>query len=237
MRSTPAAAKSCWSLTMPVLIMVGDNFEPGDDIGVGDNPVLTSFSLPALTTVTGDIRIGPLNDALTSFSIPLLTTVRAFLVGSIGNDALTGFSVPLLTTVADDFSVVGNDVLTSFSVPMLATVGADFAAAGNLSLTSFSVPMLATVGGNFAVAGNAALNSCLVQAILDQLIDFMEPPRSPATTAQAPAPERCRAEADLARHCACSEHAFGAGTLPCDGYVATSSPSPPGGRGVAVGPP
>ncbi|HEX2881889.1 MAG TPA: hypothetical protein VHO25_20350 [Polyangiaceae bacterium] len=157
------------------------------------NPVLTSVSLPALTTTghiafSGNEELTSLNlsnlataggmtvfvNKLTSLSLPKLVSVALefdFVVVSGTADPLTSLSLPELATVGSIFSVRHTLLLTELALPKLATVG-DFTVEGNNALTNLTAPALATVQGGVRILSNPVLPTCQVQALLQQLSNF-----------------------------------------------------------------
>lgn len=130
---------------------------------------LSSFSLPALTSVGGSLNIDD-NTALTNFSLPALTkvavptTTYAYL-NVRNNAALTSFNLPALTSVSA-LNVSDNSALTAFSLPVLTNVGTMtggsqlmfLQVSNNTSLTTFSFPALTNISA-LSVADNPALTS------------------------------------------------------------------------------
>jgi hypothetical protein len=106
------------------------------------NPVLTTLSLPALTTAGSYCFC--YNNKLTTLSLPALTTA--------GNNCfrynykLTTLSLPALTT-AGNYCFRYNGTLTTLSLPALTTAGR-FCFRYNPVLTTLSLPALTTAGSD-----------------------------------------------------------------------------------------
>ena len=125
-------------------------------LGILNNTTLTSLSLPALTTVTGEVNMG-YDDALTSLSFPALTTVGSNFAAS-NMPALTTVSLPALKTLGGNLNFIMDPELTSVSVPVLTTTNEiDIDTAPKLP--SFSLPALTTTAGVIAIKSNAIMTS------------------------------------------------------------------------------
>jgi hypothetical protein len=153
------------------------------------NPVLTTVSLPALTTVdhiglTGNDELTTLElpnlatagltvfaSKLTSLSLPKLVTAGVLDFEVVGNTPLTTFSVPNLEAVPDVFIVRGTLLLTELALPKLATVGT-FRVDENAALTQLTAPALTTVTTDFRIVANPVLPTCQAQALVQQLTNF-----------------------------------------------------------------
>ena len=135
---------------------------------VADNSTLTSLSLPALTTVSENVRVSS-NTALTSLELPALTTVGGGLLVQY-NTALTSLHLPALQTcgglaASTPLDVHGNAALTSLSLPALTTASGGLAIATNATLADLGLPALVTLRGSLSVTDNTMLRQCLVDAI------------------------------------------------------------------------
>jgi hypothetical protein len=153
------------NLNSPALVTVSSapSYD-GPNVFISGCPALTTFSLPALTTVGGG---GLVLWGMTTIDLPALTTVPGFL--SVGySPLLTNFSLPSLTAIGG-VEVSYNSGLASFSLPALTTVGGDLSIAYNALLTGFDLPGITTIVGGLYVRGNTAYPQCAAEGILAQL--------------------------------------------------------------------
>jgi hypothetical protein len=139
----------------------------GSDVWITNDAEMAAFAEQGCTSVAGTLSIIGLE--LTSFSLPALTSVGGLQVNpdllANSSNSLTTFSLPALTTVAGNLSVFLNDVLTSFRLPALTTVGGELNVWGNSALTSFNLPALTTVGGDLVVESNITMTSISLPAL------------------------------------------------------------------------
>lgn len=160
--STPLGAFS-----LPLLRTVGS-------LWVHDNAVLTTFALPALTSIDDDLMIGSRdaevsaagrsivrpatsgNPALTRFLLPRLRSIgqsTTFIAVHVsGNDSLTTIELPSLETTTGTVEVLSHRSLESLSLPALTSIrlaspGVGLVIVSNTALTSVALPLLASVDG------------------------------------------------------------------------------------------
>jgi hypothetical protein len=136
---------------------------------------LATLTLPALTTVEGQLRVVFADEALTSIELGALTTVGEHLtfmslptVASVnvnglvsvgGNLTIGGYEYPSFPNV-DAYSGGGLEQLTSLQIANLQTIGGWLDAESDFSLPSFVLPSLVSVGsGIYLYAVNATLVS------------------------------------------------------------------------------
>jgi hypothetical protein len=131
-----------------------NNLSSTADFTIQNNPALTTFSFPQLTTLTVGCRIR-LNAALTNFSFPLLTVISNNL--SIENNALlNSFNLPLLNSCGGLF--IGNNTALSSFVLLASTVSSlNFST--NIALTTVSFPNLASLNGSINFSNHPVLTT------------------------------------------------------------------------------
>jgi len=119
----------------------------------------TSVSMPVLTRVTGEVRIGGLEgkSQLVELSLPVLAMIEGGL--DIGNTSMTELSLPALTTVTGDVELSGNYDMVDLSLPVLTTVGGYFQVYVDHTLVMATLPELTTVGDVLSIRDNAVLAS------------------------------------------------------------------------------
>jgi hypothetical protein len=123
------------SISFPTLIRAFGSFNA---TGL---PALTSISLPALKSVTGDLDLS--NDNLTTISLPSLKTVAGSLHVEI--NPLTALNLPVLTTVGSILAFNSTSLVT-VSFPALVSVDSvQFSSMPNLTTATFGA--LTSVGG------------------------------------------------------------------------------------------
>jgi hypothetical protein len=126
---------------------------------------VTSFAVPALTSVIGGVYLGDM-PLVTTMSLPGLALIGGYL-DIEANLLLTGVDLPLLTSLGGNgdagpyFYLVENEVLTSFSAPLLTSIEGEFEVSSNPLLATFVLP-LATFqqSEDFIVENNPAIASC-----------------------------------------------------------------------------
>jgi hypothetical protein len=126
---------------------------------------VTSFAVPALTSVIGGVYLGDM-PLVTTMSLPGLALIGGYLDIET-NLLLTGVELPLLTSIGgnDDagpyYYLVDNSALTSFSAPLLTSIDGEFEVSGNPLLATFVLPLATfSESESFTVDNNPAIASC-----------------------------------------------------------------------------
>ena len=130
---------------------------------VVQHTALTSFYLPCLTSLGGDLAVYPNTDlwitpTLTSFDLSGLIQLGGNLQVQ-NNGILTDVDLSALTHVGGDLQVEDNASLATFHLPALAAVGGDLSAGNNGGLTALNLPGLTDVGGNLRLENNDGLTA------------------------------------------------------------------------------
>ena len=135
----------------------------GNDFVISDNAALTSLSFPILKNIKNYFIVG--GPLLSSFSMPLLSSIS--LSGQLLFDTgkLTSISFPALTSCTN-FQIAGS-YLTSVSFPVLTTIE-NMSIVGSPSLTNIGIPSLVTAN-NINFRGNA-LPSTKINSLLRQML-------------------------------------------------------------------
>jgi hypothetical protein len=157
------------SVSLPRLTSVSGDLWVGCSLGRSGNTALVRFILPALTSVAGSLALN-CNDVLTTVSLPALTTVGGDL--NVYGSALTGLTLPALTTVSGlELWIAGNSALLNINLPELATTRS-LRIMGNSALTSLALPALTSVGEELRISDNTSYPQCASESILAQLVSF-----------------------------------------------------------------
>ena len=166
-------------ISMPLLKAAGGNLEFFGEF--------TSFHLPALTTVDGELKF-TYNYKADTIALPLLEGITGnlrihsnsnlktvempeligvdgdVLVGTQADDMTGGISTP-------DIVGSGNVGMTSLSFAKLSTIGGAAEILDNTELMTLSLPLLAWVDNGLKVENNSSLAQCLVDGLVTQIKD------------------------------------------------------------------
>ena len=129
------------SLPLPQLASVGNLFLDASGSS------LAALALPALTTVTGELRIFSRAGSLTSVALPALASAGSIDIAVEGNLAV---AAPQLMMVAGSISVSGPISVDPLDAPRLTSVGGGLFYGGS-AVTAFDLPALVTLGGTISV--------------------------------------------------------------------------------------
>jgi len=124
--------------------------------------VVDVAALRALTSITGDLVIGP-TVAIEQVVLGELRRVDGT-IHVFSNGMLQGLYLPRLG-FAGRVDIDGNPVLTAISLPRLASVGGELRITDNAGLELVDVSALATIGGTLVVAGAPRLALIETQAL------------------------------------------------------------------------
>ena len=116
----------------------------------GNMASATTFSMAALTTVSGGNFNFPVMSALTTLNLPNLATCSNAFQG-LNAPLLTTFNMPSLISVGGAFNQWQLASCTSFLVPSLQTIGTNFNSMTAPVLTTFNLPSIVSIGGAFAI--------------------------------------------------------------------------------------
>jgi len=111
-------------------------------------------ALRALTTITGDLVIGP-TVAVAEVSLSAVRAVGGD-VGIRSNGMLQGVFLPALER-AGSISVDGNVAITTLSLPRLVAIPRDVRVTGNASLELIDLSALTSIGGDLVLDHDPAL--------------------------------------------------------------------------------
>lgn len=148
---------------------------------------LTSLTLPALTTINGDVTVSAV-DTLTSISLPALTTIKGNLT-LLGNAALASVSLPELATIDGELAIssgllteldlsvlttaksvaFSSSSLVNLELPALATVSSFVYIIGNEGLVHLGLPVLTTLNGSLQIVTNVALTEIDLSSLSNAL--------------------------------------------------------------------
>ena len=126
---------------------------------VRSGAALDVSALRALTTITGDLVIGP-TVAVEDVELPALRTVGGA-IRVVGNGLLRQLRLPRLER-AGDVVIDGNPVVATIALPRLQSVHGALRITDNASLELVDLATLATVDHELVLAGDPALS--LVEA-------------------------------------------------------------------------
>jgi hypothetical protein len=137
----------------------------GKELIVDGNPVLSTFTLPALDS-SGTLLVTN-NPKLADFDLDAFTKVDY--LGFQGDDALTTCELPKLKSVGT-FVINMNAALTTIRFDSLTIIAADgFIMLRNPVLAAIDMPMLGTLVGDIIVNDNPMLPRCRLEALVAQL--------------------------------------------------------------------
>jgi hypothetical protein len=122
---------------------------------VRSGAALDVSALRALTTVTGDLVIGP-TVAVTEVALGALRTVGGA-VRVVGNGQLAGLYLPRLEH-AGRIEIDGNPALTTISLPRLQAVGGALRVTDNAVLEAVDLSALVSVERDAVISGAPALS-------------------------------------------------------------------------------
>jgi hypothetical protein len=117
---------------------------------VRSGAALDTSALSALTTITGDLIIGPTVGIHDATFRELRIVDGALRVG--GNGLLQGLFLPKLER-AGSIAIDGNVALTTISLPRLTSVGGSFHITDNASLELVDIPTLQSIAHDFVITG------------------------------------------------------------------------------------
>jgi hypothetical protein len=120
---------------------LADELETAGGLSVNSCPALTDISIPALTTVNGNLSM-PLSTTDGEFIFTALTTVNGDL--NLTTTTVTDLQFPVLTTVEGTLQLSGQ-YLTSLELPSLRKVGT-FVAADLRGITAIDVRGIEEIG-------------------------------------------------------------------------------------------
>lgn len=119
-------------------------------VTVRSGAALDTSALRALTTITGDLRIGP-TVGIHEITVGELRTVEGTIRAS-NNGLLQGLFLPKLER-AGRIDIDGNVALTTISLPRLAAVHGALHITDNASLEVVDMPMLRVIDDDLVLAG------------------------------------------------------------------------------------
>ncbi len=126
---------------------------------------LPLFSCPLLTTMTGTMAVSG-NNLLTSISLPLLTTATNLNFGT--NAALSSLNLSSVITMTGTLTLTNCTSLPSLSLPSLTT--GILSCSGCTVLTSLTLPNWQPANGNTVNFSNCALDQASVDLVLARAV-------------------------------------------------------------------
>jgi hypothetical protein len=123
-------------------------------VTVRSGAALDTSALRALTTITGDLTIGP-TVGIHELTVGELRTVEGTIHAS-NNGLLQGLFLPKLER-AGRIDIDGNVALTTISLPRLAAVHGALHITANASLEAVDMPMLQTIAHDLVLTGDPQL--------------------------------------------------------------------------------
>jgi hypothetical protein len=154
---------------------------------VRSGAALDVSALRALTTITGDLVIGP-TIAVEDIELPALRTVGGA-IRVVGNGLLRQLRLPRLER-AGAVVIDGNPVVATIALPRLQAVHGALRVTDNAALELIDLSALATVDHELVLAGDPALSLVEAEQLQRAAAVSIEAPRLPPDVA-----ERLRAAA------------------------------------------
>lgn len=108
-------------------------------IVIAANAGLTTVDLPSLTSIEGDLVVGPIPNPDAD-------------PDAAGNHSLERLGLPALASIGGGITIWGNSSLTHIDLPALRAAAGDVTIFG-LSLTELEMPVLTSVGGGLRLSG------------------------------------------------------------------------------------
>lgn len=131
----------------------------GDSVEISSNPALVSATLPALSSVAGELIIDG-NTALTGFSLPALTTLPGGSARISNNPALLDVDgLSALHTIGGSLDVESDGALTSVEgLNGVTSIPGDLLIWENATLETINLPSLTTIGMGAVPRGAGPFN-------------------------------------------------------------------------------
>ena len=77
-----------------------------------------------------------------------------------------------LKSVGQEISILENHQLTELKLPRLKSIGRFLSIGNNVKLKALDMDQLVSVGENLMISGNPKLPTCIIEAIVDQLVEY-----------------------------------------------------------------
>ncbi len=196
------------------------HLQGGSELTIDNNPMLTTASFPALTSLGGQLALS--SPGLASVDFPALTSIPGDLF--VGGTALTSLAgLGTVATVGGSLRLNGNTALNDTAgLAGLTDVSADVMINENPALATISLPALASVGAMVSTPGSGGPSTRQLYVAMNPKLTNID---VPALTFVGPGGVRiynnaalpqCRADAVATRAgktCECEGNA-GTGTCP-----------------------